>query len=164
MKVFVQRVLGSTSIESKIAGIAETVHDRFVGPGLVALLGWTVADAGRSDLLAVEEWLRSRVEGLRIFPDSAGRMNLSLADYCESQNLNGGILWVPQFTLAGILDSGFRPSFTDAMAPELARLRYESWIAKKTSIGRCAQINGHFGADMNLTFTNWGPLSLLLEK
>ena len=94
-------------------------------------------------------------------------MNLSLADYLKEHKSEGGILWVPQFTLAGKLDSGFRPSFTDAMAPDLARVRFLEWVKKTEAIQNQNSINhifGDFGADMNLSFTNWGPLSLHLEK
>jgi D-tyrosyl-tRNA(Tyr) deacylase len=163
MKVFVQRVKGPTSITSRL-GDGRIEKSEFNGPGLVVLLGWMGSDSQRQDLENAEEWLRTRIIGLRIFPDAQGKMNLSLNDYLQGAPAAGGILWVPQFTLAGKLESGFRPSFAEAMAPASARLRYEDWIQKALLEKTSVQIHGHFGADMDLSFTNWGPVSLLLEK
>lgn len=152
-------------IESELADSAPR-KSQFAGVGMVVLLGWLAADAteGEARLAERENWLVSRVTGLRIFPDAQGRMNLNLGDYLRSSGSSGGILWVPQFTLAAKLESGFRPSFTDALAPDLARQRFDALRAR---IGRetpnYAQIFCDFGADMTLSFSNWGPVTIPLE-
>ncbi|HVJ65296.1 MAG TPA: D-aminoacyl-tRNA deacylase [Bdellovibrionota bacterium] len=166
MKIFLQRSYGATKIESKWADKTETFS--FDGVGLVCLLGWTQIDEKRSlaELEEAERWLLKKVMGIRIFPDDKERMNLSLVDYLEMHKKTGGILWVPQFTLAASLDSGFRPSFTHAMKPDLAAERFRRWKdhSHETSNIRIRQLYGVFGADMLLSFQNWGPVSIMLER
>lgn len=170
MKALIQRVKGQTRIQS-LADKHKEEHS-FQGPGLVVLLGWTKADEALTELELgkKEDWIFSRVQGLRIFPDTEGRMNRSLSDYLASRAQadpqgQGGILWVSQFTLAASLDSGFRPSFTQAMSPDLAKARYEKACAKlRASSTPYAQAFGIFGADMDLDFTNWGPVTIPLEN
>ena len=144
---------------------SEVFEDGFLGVGLVVLLGWTQEDALRSDLEEAENWLLSKTAGLRVFPDEEGRMNLSLEKYLQAEQIDGGVLWVPQFTLAGRLDSGFRPSFTKAMDPAGAKKRFDAFTQKvKDQNFPFKSVFGIFGADMELSFTNWGPVSLMLEK
>lgn len=163
MKAVVQRVKGPTSIVCRDDAGAVLSNGDFTGAGLVVLLGWSQADGTVADLAAREEWIVSRVKGLRIFPDAEGRMNLSLADYLKGGE--GGILWVPQFTLAAKLESGFRPSFTDALAPAVAKERFETTKARLLAeTAPYAQVFGEFGADMDLSFTNWGPVTIPLER
>ncbi len=163
MKILVQRTEGPVSIKC-----GPRVQN-FDGSGLVVLLCWTKEDELRQDLNSVEDWLIDRVCGLRIFPDRDGKMNLDLGKYLESQNQvgRGGILWVSQFTLGAKLDSGFRPSFIDSMGPELAKLRFEL-LKNKIQANKNSQAYSHyfgeFGADMSLSFTNWGPVTIPLEK
>lgn len=163
MFVLVQRVLGNTHITSEING--NHSQDSFEGPGLVALWGWEESDS--EDYQKKEDWLLPKIFGLRVFPDKDGKMNLNLEQYCEQQSSSGGILWVPQFTLAATMDSGFRPSFTKALHPNLAKIRFHALAEKikqqpqKKSIKNCF---GVFGADMKLTFTNWGPLTIPLVR
>lgn len=166
MKVFLQRSFGATKIESTWADKFET--HAFDGVGMVCLLGWTQADERRTpeELAEAEAWLLKKVMGIRIFPDGEDRMNFSMVDYLETHKKTGGILWVPQFTLAATLDSGYRPSFTHAMKPSLAAERFRLW--KEQSLGqshiRIRQLYGVFGADMMLSFQNWGPVSIMLER
>lgn len=164
MRVLVQRTRGATSIVSR-DGEREISRDAFTGPGLVVLLGWMASDEG-AELEAREEWLVSRTEGLRVFPDPAGKMNLDLAGYLRENKLTeGGILWVPQFTLAAKLESGFRPSYSSALRPDLARERFESLrhrLRARETLYR--NTFGEFGADMELSFTNWGPVTIPLER
>lgn len=158
MRAFVQRVRGSTQIQSALGNEREL--GAFEGPGLVVLLGWMKDDLGFEE--AREKWLLSRIRGLRIFPDADGRMNLSLESYLGEKA--GGILWVPQFTLAASLESGFRPSFGSAMAPDAARERFAKLKARLIAEAPSyQQIFGVFGADMELSFTNWGPVSIPIE-
>ena len=163
MKVFVQRVREKTSIHSRSSDFSES--SSFEGPGLVVLLGWEKQDEFDLDALEVrEKWILEHVRGLRIFPDRADKMNLNLADYMAQESLEeGGILWVPQFTLAAELKSGFRPSFTKAMDPKFAKERFEALKAKcllEKPVYK--QLFGVFAADMELRFLNWGPVSIPL--
>ena len=162
MKALIQRVQGRTSIHIN-EGIQEST-DFFEGVGLVVLLGWMESDLLKKDLEKAEDWILSRILGLRIFEDHEGKMNLSLEDYSRKNNFSSGILWVSQFTLAAELESGFRPSFTKAMKPDLAKIKYENFCEKIKKTSSHKNIFGKFGANMSLSFTNWGPVTLLIEK
>lgn len=160
MKAFVQRVKGLCEIT-----INQQTRRRFEGVGLMVLLGWEKSDESRADLDEAEEWIKQRVLGLRIFPDREGRMNLSLENFLEQSPVQGGgILWVPQFTLSASLESGFRPSFIHAMAAEKARLRYENFLQPLQPNLGGLHFSGEFGADMDIAFCNWGPVSLPLQQ
>ncbi len=115
--------------------------------GLMVLLG-----VGPSDGPAQVAWMADKLEGLRIFPDDAGKMNLSVRD------LGGGILVVSQFTLYGDASRGKRPSFTGAAHPDVARPLYQSLVDR---LGAQA---GVFGADMQVELVNDGPVTLVLES
>jgi D-aminoacyl-tRNA deacylase len=161
MKAVVQRVRGQTSIE--VGDRTESFH----GPGLVILLGWDQSDADDLKQLAIrEEWILSRVLGLRVFPDVDGRMNKNLEDYLKQESSTGGFLWVSQFTLSAQLESGFRPSFTNALQADLAQTRYTALVEKiRSQFVASAPVKhlfGTFGGDMSLTFTNWGPVTICL--
>ena len=168
MKAFVQRTQGVVKLRVDGADAGG-----FDGAGLVVLLGWQKTDESRADLETAEEWIRTRVEGLRIFPDTEGRMNLSLDAYLRDSS-KGGILWVSQFTLGAKLESGFRPSFIEAMDPRLAHQRFEKFMLRcqgpdrQDSGQRASQkisyVFGTFGANMDLSFTNWGPVTIPLER
>ena len=162
MKALVQRVRGRTEIQIKEE--QKNILYSFDGVGLVVLLGWLESDLAHKELEKAEDWILSRILGLRIFEDPSGKMNLSLDDYAQTNKIESGILWVSQFTLGAELESGFRPSFTKAMKPEVAKDRYENFCQKVRSSSKHKNIFGQFGADMNLSFTNWGPVTLLLEK
>ena len=107
-----------------------------------------------------ETTARSYVERLlnyRVFADSEGKMNLSLKD------IDGGLLLVPQFTLAANTKKGRRPSFVDAAPPEIAEPLYEKFVIEAAKYGiRVAA--GLFGADMQVTIVNDGPVTLVLES
>lgn len=165
MKAFVQRTASFTAMRAREDLSSDIVEETFVGVGLMILLGWTEEDELRSDLEDAETWILTKIKGLRIFPDKNGKMNLDLETYMEQEKIEGGILWVPQFTLAGTVDSGFRPSFSKAMAPLKARDQFEGF-KKKILACEVPYENkfGKFGADMEVTFTNWGPVSLMIER
>ncbi len=169
MRAIIQRVSGLTKISYVQPETSEHVELQFLGPGLVVLVGWTKEDeepaCTASQLHEKEEWIKSRVKGLRIFPDREGRMNLNLSDYMEDQKKeDGGILWVPQFTLAATLDSGFRPSFIKAMEPRLAKEQFKSLVGHlRIERNAYRQIYGAFGTDMDIHFTAWGPVTIPLE-
>ncbi len=119
--------------------------------GLLVLVGVlqadTEADAAR---------LLERVLSYRVFPDADGRMNLSLRE------TGGGLLLVPQFTLAADTRQGNRPSFTPAAAPERAELLFDGLLQQ--ALARHAPVaSGRFGADMQVSLTNDGPVSFWLS-
>jgi len=122
-------------------------------------------EAGLLVLLAVEpsdteaeaDRLIERLVGYRVFEDEAGRMNRSLAD------TGGGLLLVPQFTLAADTTKGMRPSFTGAAPPELGRRLFDHAVgcAKARLDDRVA--TGRFGAHMRVSLTNDGPVTFWLR-
>lgn len=122
-----------------------------VGRGVLALIG-----VSRGDDEASADRLLERVLTYRIFPDADGRMNLSLA---ETQ---GGLLLVPQFTLAADTRKGTRAGFSTAAAPEDARRLFDHLLHQARA--RYATVAaGEFGADMQVTLTNDGPVTFWLE-
>jgi len=134
-----------------------------IGQGLLVLAGFGKADA--PDLPQTRLWstLCDKVLDLRIFPDDAGKLNLSLRDAAPSGQ-GGGLLLVSQFTLYADTRRGRRPSFTDAAPPDVARALYERLVLDLSS--RCPGpfAQGVFGAEMLLDFVNWGPVTILLDS
>jgi D-aminoacyl-tRNA deacylase len=132
----------------------------------VAIDGETVAEIGRGllVLVAVQRGdreaeaarLAERLLGYRVFPDDAGRMNLSIRD------TRGGVLLVPQFTLAADTSAGLRPSFSRAAPPEIGARLFEHFCEHIRASGVRASF-GRFGADMQVTLTNDGPVTFWLE-
>jgi D-tyrosyl-tRNA(Tyr) deacylase len=122
-----------------------------IGPGLLVLLCAEKGDTEReADLLL------TKLLGYRVFSDEAGKMNRSLAD------VNGGLLLVPQFTLAADTKSGTRPSFTPAAAPEDGRRLFDYTVRQART--RHAQVEtGVFGADMKVSLINDGPVTFWLR-
>jgi len=129
-----------------------------IGPGLLVLAGFGKHDA--PDLPQTKLWstLCAKVLDLRIFPDDAGKLNLSL------QDTGGGLLLVSQFTLYADVRRGRRPSFTDAAPPEAARALYDRLAADLSSQCPGPFAQGVFGAEMHLDFVNWGPVTILLDS
>jgi D-tyrosyl-tRNA(Tyr) deacylase len=107
------------------------------------------------DTEAEAEKLASKISKLRIFKDEAGKMNLSLRD------TGGSALIVSQFTLAADL-RGNRPGFSYAAPPELAKRLYEDVSAKVAALGIPVQ-NGIFGADMDVSLNNDGPVTIWMD-
>ncbi|MBD8633212.1 D-tyrosyl-tRNA(Tyr) deacylase [Oxalobacteraceae sp. CFBP 8755] len=122
-----------------------------IGPGLLVLLC-----AGKGDTEREADLLLTKLLGYRVFSDEAGKMNRSLAD------VNGGLLLVPQFTLAADTKSGTRPSFTPAAAPEDGRRLFDHVVRQART--RHAQVEtGVFGADMKVSLINDGPVTFWLR-
>lgn len=119
--------------------------------GLMALIG-----VARGDSEATAERLLERLLSYRVFADDAGKMNRSLKD------IDGGLLLVPQFTLAADTNSGTRPSFTPAAAPEDGRRLFD-YIVKQARLQHSRVGTGRFGADMKVTLVNDGPVTFWLE-
>jgi D-tyrosyl-tRNA(Tyr) deacylase len=122
-----------------------------IGTGLLALVGVVPTDTE-----ANASRLAERLLGYRVFEDSSGRMNLSVRD------IGGGVLAVPQFTLAADTRKGTRPSFSGAAAPAQAEALYEALLRALGQSG-LAIGRGRFGADMQVSLTNQGPVTLWLE-
>ena len=121
--------------------------------GLVCYLGIQQGD-GEADLT----WMTKKVSGLRVFPDSQGKMNLSVRDVGQE------ILVVSQFTLFGDVRKGFRPSFTESEAPEPARRLYERFLECLREAGVGLVCGGVFAADMTITQENRGPVTIILDS
>ncbi|MES9939250.1 MAG: D-aminoacyl-tRNA deacylase [Candidatus Thiodiazotropha sp. 6PLUC2] len=122
-----------------------------IGYGLVVLVG-----VQRGDDQSKADRLLERLLGYRVFPDEQGRMNLSLLD------VDGGLLLVPQFTLAADTRKGMRPGFSSAADPELGRDLFHYLSERATE--RCSRVAcGVFGADMQVELTNDGPVTFWLE-
>ena len=144
MIALIQRVLSA-----RVEVDAETVGA--IGPGLLALVA-VQPDDGEPQARRMLE----RLLGYRVFADSAGRMNRSLAD------TGGGLLLVSQFTLAADTRSGMRPSFTSAAAPEHGR----HWFERLLELAYAAHspvAAGRFGAHMQVTLVNDGPVTFWLD-
>ncbi len=122
-----------------------------IGRGVVALVAVERDDNEREALRLAE-----RVLGYRIFADAEGRMNRSLAD------LAGGLLAVPQFTLAADTASGMRPGFSTAAAPADGERLYAAFVrACRERHGEV--VSGRFGADMQVSLVNDGPVTFWLR-
>ena len=115
----------------------------------------TDPQAVRQRVEAMEKLLE-RMFGYRVFSDSAGKMNLSLRDVA------GGLLLVPQFTLAADTNKGTRPSFSSAAGPEEGRRLFE-YIAQHAGAAHRHVSTGRFGADMKVSLVNDGPVTFWLR-
>jgi D-tyrosyl-tRNA(Tyr) deacylase len=146
MKGLIQRV-SSASVS------VDHVRISHIGQGLLVFLGVEKNDDAES-----ARRLCQRVARYRVFPDAAGRMNLSLAD------AGGSLLVVPQFTLAADTRSGNRPGFSTAAAPSEARFLYLQFIGQAQDfLGETRVAAGQFGAEMQVSLINDGPVTFLLE-
>jgi len=122
-----------------------------IGPGLMVLV---CAEKGDTEKEA--EALLAKLLAYRVFSDDAGKMNRSVTDVA------GGLLLVPQFTLAADTNSGTRPSFTPAAAPADGRRLFDHFVAQARD--RHGQVEtGQFGADMQVSLCNDGPVTFWLQ-
>ncbi|HEB98634.1 MAG TPA: D-tyrosyl-tRNA(Tyr) deacylase [Thiotrichales bacterium] len=122
-----------------------------IGRGLLVLVG-----VERGDGAAQADRLLERLLGYRVFPDAEGRMNLGLRD------IGGGLLLVPQFTLAADTRKGMRPSFTPAAPPEEGA-RWFDYLAERARSAHAPVETGRFGADMQVSLVNDGPVTFWLQ-
>ncbi len=122
-----------------------------IGPGLLVLVA-----VEKDDTEEHARRMARRLLGYRVFPDQQGRMNRSVTD------MEGGVLLVPQFTLAADTRKGSRPSFTPAADPETGRRLFERLVS---AIGeRYPRVaTGRFGADMQVHLVNDGPVTFILK-
>jgi D-tyrosyl-tRNA(Tyr) deacylase len=123
-----------------------------IGPGLLALIGVTPDDDEAGALKLLE-----RLLNYRVFADEAGKMNLSL------RQIEGSLLLVPQFTLAADTQHGLRPGFSGAAPPEQGRRLFDFLVQAAMSRHATVQ-SGVFGADMQVSLVNDGPVTLWLEN
>jgi len=122
-----------------------------IGQGLMVLVGIEKEDT-QKDM----DRLLERLLGYRVFEDDQGRMNLSVRD------IDGGLLLVPQFTLAADTNKGMRPSFTSAAPPEEARAKFERFVGQAREVYSKVE-SGSFGADMKVGLVNDGPVTFWLQ-
>ena len=145
MRLVIQRVLAAS-----VSVSGETISA--IDQGLLVLAGVT-----HSDTDAVARQMADKLVGLRLFEDADQRMNLSVTD------VGGAVLCVSQFTLYGDTRRGRRPSFDGAAPAPVARPVYETLCNEITSLGvRCER--GVFGAEMQVSLINDGPVTLLLDS
>jgi D-tyrosyl-tRNA(Tyr) deacylase len=130
------------------------VADECIGAihtGLLVLIGVERGDSERE-----ADRLLERLLGYRVFADAAGKMNLSVRD------IGGGLLLVPQFTLAADTNKGTRPSFSSAATPDDGRRLFD-YLASQARINHSPVATGQFGADMQVSLTNDGPVTFSLR-
>ncbi len=145
MRAVIQRVRqAAVEVDGRVTGS--------IGCGLLVLLG-----VARTDTAADADYLLEKVVGMRIFPDEAGKMNLSVGD------TRGGLLVVSQFTLYGDCRRGRRPSFDEAAPPALAEELYRYFV--ESARGRIAPVEtGIFQASMQVRLVNDGPVTILIDS
>jgi D-aminoacyl-tRNA deacylase len=145
MRAVVQRVSrAQVTVDGIVVGA--------IARGLLVFLG-----VSRSDAESDADFLAEKIAGLRIFEDSEGKMNLSVAE------TSGSVLVVSQFTLYGDVRRGKRPSFDAAAAPEQARQLYEYFVERIRATGLICQ-TGRFQATMEVELVNDGPVTILLDS
>lgn len=145
MKAVIQRVKSaSVTTEGTVVGQ--------IGNGILVLLG-----VEKGDEEAQAEWLVEKIASLRIFNDSDGKMNLSLPD------VEGSLLIISQFTLAGNCTKGKRPSFDSAAPADKGKLLYDYFVATARRTGLPVE-TGIFQADMQVALVNDGPVTFVLER
>ena len=145
MIAVIQRVSSSSvKVEGEIVGQ--------IGKGLNILLGVKKGDTSEDMLKLV-----NKIVNLRIFQDENDKMNLSLLD------VKGEVLIISQFTLAGNIKKGRRPSFDDSEKPDIANKLYEEFVQEVSTQGVKTQ-TGEFGAMMDVQINNDGPVTFIIDS
>ena len=146
MRIVVQRVSrASVEVEEQVKGS--------IGRGLLVLVGIEEADTGED-----VEWIAGKIVQLRIFPDEQGVMNKSCIE------TGGEILLISQFTLHALTKKGNRPSYIRAARPEIAIPLYEHLIQALTNLLGKSIATGVFGADMQVSLINDGPVTIWMDS
>ncbi len=144
MIALIQRVIrASVEVDSQVIGQ--------IDQGVLALIG-----VEKGDNEANADHLLQRIIEYRIFEDGAGKMNQSLVD------INGALLLVPQFTLAADTKSGRRPGFSSAASPNEGRRLFD-YMVDKANVRSPTVATGAFGADMQVSLVNDGPVTFWLQ-
>lgn len=144
MRVLIQRVTSaSVAVEGAVVGQ--------IGQGLLALVGIEPADTAQTLLKMANKLL-----AYRVFNDADGKMNLNV------EQVEGGVLLVSQFTLAADTDKGLRPGFSTAAPPQHAQALFNEFVALIRTRWAKTQ-TGQFGADMQVSLINDGPVTFLLQ-
>lgn len=146
MKAVVQRV---SSAAVKVDGITKGE----IGKGLLVLLG--IKEGDNEETI---RWFSNKLVNLRIFPDETNKINHSVLD------INGGILLISNFTLYGDTRKGYRPSFSKAAAPDIAEPLYEKMLDFLRQHNPIQIEAGIFGAMMDVSLVNDGPVTVIIEK
>jgi len=150
MKAVVQRVIdASVSVNGILKGKIDS--------GLLVYLGVAHNDSEKD-----ADWLAEKITYLRIFNDAEGKMNLSLKDLTAYDG-KAGVLAISQFTLLADARKGRRPSYGNAAAPEKAKQLYEYFIKAIKSHDLLCE-NGEFQAHMMVSYTNDGPVTIVLDS
>ncbi len=155
MKAVIQRVSGArVDIERGVDPRGVKIFDTpgCIKNGYMILLGVVEGDTREE-----AELLAKKVAELRIFSDENGKMNLSVLD------VDGSILVVSQFTLCADLAKGRRPSFVHSAAPQIANELYEYFCSQLRARGVKDVQTGEFGADMQVTLVNDGPVTIIMN-
>lgn len=147
MRIVIQRVL-SASVD--IAGARKSD----IGQGLMILVG--ICDEDTDEDI---DYLCHKVVNMRIFDDADGVMNLPVTDVPDS-----GILVVSQFTLMASTKKGNRPSYIHASRPDFAVPMYEKFVAKLQELFGKEIKTGEFGADMQVSLVNDGPVTIIMDS
>ncbi len=135
--------------QAKVEVAGDTIGK--IGQGIMVLVGFQKTDT--ADKL---EKMCHKLLHYRLFADEADKMNLNV------QQVQGGLLLVPQFTLAADTRKGLRPSFSSAAAPETASQLFEQFV-EQVALAYQPPQTGKFGADMQVSLTNDGPVTFWLE-
>ena len=156
MRMVIQRVSNArVKVRENIVGEIAT--------GLLVLVGFGNAD--HADMADSPQWRKmlDKLFHLRVFPDperpdDEGKLNLSLSD------IQGDLMLVSQFTLYADCKKGRRPSFTNACHPYIAESLFDRFAEDARSLAPGGFATGRFGAEMDLDFTNWGPVTIILDS
>lgn len=146
MRAVVQRssLKAEVKVENNIVGT--------IPKGLIVYLG--IEDNDEEEDIV---WLSNKILNLRIFNDQKGKMNFSVLD------INGGVLVISQFTLFASTKKGNRPSYLRSAKPEFANELYEKFVTYLRSKELCQIATGSFGKDMKVSYTNDGPVTIIID-
>ena len=145
MRIIVQRVSqASVTVDGKVVGE--------IKKGLMVLVGFE-----KEDNQVDYDYIANKITGLRVFEDKEGRMNLSV------QDVYGGILIIPNFTLYGDVRKGFRPSFSDSAPVPEAKFHYDAFLKTLQAFFPLVE-SGVFQADMKVALINDGPVTIMLDS
>lgn len=151
MRLVIQRVS-----DAKVTVGDNTLGE--IGTGLLILIGFGKDDTPDLPESPVWKKLMDKVMNLRIFPDENDKLNKSVTD------IKGDLMLISQFTLYADCKKGRRPSFTDACHPYMAESLYDRFVDEARDLAPGEFATGRFGEEMHLDFTNWGPVTIILDS